>query len=118
MKLLSIWAFFLVGLAGCSNEPFDPAGTYRFKSQNKILVLSVNADRSYSIEVKESNSDSYWIRGRWQSEDIKEKTISFSGIIWVGIVPHAGNGFWIAKLDGQPAQICLDGEQLECFHKQ
>lgn len=117
MKLIFLIIFFLAGLSGCSHEPLEVVGKYKFDSKERLMVLSIGSDQSYSIEIKDSNLEPRWIRGRWQSENVDDNTISFAGVIWKGTVPRTGNGFWIAKVDGHPPQICLDGEELECFHK-
>ncbi|NML60929.1 hypothetical protein HHL21_07495 [Massilia sp. RP-1-19] len=57
------------------------------------------------------------IRGRWKVEDDTGRSILFSGIVWAGIEPQAGNGYWLAKIEGHSQKICLDGEGITCFSK-
>lgn len=112
----SIVLLCLVGLAGCEKQPVSPVGTYFLEKDSIMYVLNVDKGGSYLLHVTGSGHSND-IRGPWLAEDGSGRSISFSGIIWEGVLPHSGNGFWKADIVGEKGKICLDGEELICFVK-
>lgn len=116
MKRLVIIAILISGLAGgCSKQPVNPAGVYSLDVEGKSLTLTVRDNGNYSLKVIEPSGASKEILGQWQAEDEEKRSVSFSGIIWQGTDPIAGNGFWKATIEGRSNEICLDGEGMSCF---
>jgi len=116
VKRLIMIVILTAGLAGgCSKQPLNPAGLYSLDTEGRSLTLTVRDNGNYSLKVIEPSGASKEILGRWQVEDEEGKSISFSGVIWQGTDPSAGNGFWKATFEGRSNEICLDGEGMSCF---
>ncbi|WP_143167401.1 hypothetical protein [Massilia sp. CF038] len=115
MKRLMILVVLVAAVTGCSKQPITPVGTYLLDTAGKSITLAVQGDGNYSLKVSEPGRQTNEIRGHWQDEDGTGSSISFSGIIWEGTDPRAGNGFWKATIEGPSQKICLDGEGIVCF---
>jgi hypothetical protein len=116
MKRLFTAAALLVGLVGCSSK-IDPVGVYLLDTGGKSYTLTMRAGGDYSLYIASPGMRGDEIRGRWQDDDATGRSISFSGIVWAGTEPQAGNGYWKANIEGHSQKICLDGEGLTCFSK-
>jgi hypothetical protein len=118
MKRLFTAAALVVGLAGCLSKNIDPIGVYLLEAGGRSYTLTMGSGGDYSLSTMSQGVRGNEIRGRWQDEDGTGRSISFSGIVWTGIEPQAGNGYWKANIEGRSQKICLDGEGLTCFSKQ
>ena len=104
------------GLIGCAQAPSTPAGVYILSTADMSIVLDVRAGGDYVLQTSGPGRNTDEIRGSWREASGPALSVSFSGIVWRGIEPEAGEGTWSATIDSD-AQICLDGEGLHCFFR-
>jgi len=103
-------------LAGCAQPPVTPTGVYVLSTADMSIVLDVRPGGDYVLQTSGPGRNTDEIRGSWREETGPALSVSFSGIVWHGTEPEAGNGIWAATIDSD-SQICLDGEGLNCFFR-
>lgn len=103
-------------LAGCVQPPVSPTGVYVLSTADSSIVLDVRAGGDYVLQTSGPGRNTDEIRGSWREETGPGLSVSFSGIVWHGTEPEAGEGIWSAIIDSD-AQICLDGEGIHCFFR-
>ena len=106
----------VAGLAGCAQPPTNPAGVYILSTADLSIVLDVRAGGDYVLQTSGPGRNTDEIRGSWREAGGPALTVSFSGIVWRGTEPEAGEGIWSATIDSD-SQICLDGEGRNCFFR-
>lgn len=104
------------GLIGCTQPPATPAGVYILSTTDMSIVLDVRAGGDYVLQTNGPGRNTDEIRGSWREESGQGLSVSFSGIVWRGTEPEAGEGIWSATIDSD-AQICLDSEGINCFFR-
>ena len=104
------------GLIGCPQAPPSPAGVYILSTADMSIVLDVRPGGDYVLQTSGPGRNTDEIRGSWREEGGPALSVSFSGVVWRGTEPEAGEGIWSAIIDSD-AQICLDGEGIHCFFR-
>lgn len=104
------------GLIGCTQAPTSPVGVYILSTADMSIVLDVRPGGDYVLQTSGLGRNTDEIRGSWREEGGSALSVTFSGIVWRGIEPEAGEGFWPATIDSD-AQICLDSEGINCFFR-
>jgi len=104
------------GLIGCTQAPTSPAGVYILSTADMSIVLDVRPGGDYVLQTSGPGRNTDEIRGSWREEGGPALSVSFSGVVWRGTEPEAGEGIWSATID-RDAQICLDGEGINCFFR-
>ena len=116
MKALLLALGLSATLAGCAQPPTTPTGVYVLSTAELSVVLDVRAGGDYVLQTSGPGRNTDEIRGSWRQETGPALSVSFSGIVWRGTEPEAGDGTWAAIIDSD-AQICLDRDGLNCFFR-
>jgi len=116
LRALGLTASLIAVLAGCAQPPTNPAGVYVLSTPDASIVLDVRPGGDYVLQTSGPGRNTDEIRGSWREETGPALSVSFSGIVWKGTEPEAGNGIWAATIDSD-SQICLDGDGQNCFFR-
>lgn len=109
----------LLMLISCAKETVEPVGIYTLSSHGLMYILTIKAEGQFTLKISQPQSQVNEIRGTWEKEDANSQSISLHGIIWKGLEPTQGNGFWKIFFEGSGGEkICMDGESIICFLKQ
>jgi len=116
MKALLLALGLTATLAGCAQPPVTPTGIYVLSTAEMSIVLDVRPGGDYVLQTSGPGRNTDEIRGSWREETGPALSVSFSGIVWRGTEPEAGNAVWAATIDSD-SQICLDRDGQNCFFR-
>ncbi|WP_305821612.1 hypothetical protein [Massilia brevitalea] len=116
MKALLLALGLTATLAGCAQPPVTPTGVYVLSTAEMSVVLDVRPGGDYVLQTSGPGRNTDEIRGSWREEVGPALSVSFSGVVWHGTEPEAGNAVWAATIDSD-SQICLDRDGQNCFFR-